>query len=876
MFRRRDDPNAEIQDYLDRETQRNIDAGMTPGDAVFAARRKLGSVARVAEETREAAAGGVWTWFEMIWRDVVHGVRMFAKNPGFTLTCVLSLAFGTGANVAMFSVADALLFRPLPVPRPREIVTVGSEHNTSDFTYVGTSYPNYIDIRDQSRSFQGLAAYSSFVAGFAAHPGEVATVRRCVAVTGNFFEVMDVKPLLGRTFRPEEDRVGGRDAVIVLSYPLWQELGADPNIIGRTVEIGTIGFQVVGVMPKSFAGTDRDHPPAFYIPMLMSPRVSSNAISLDDRATWELTVNGRLRGGISPTQAQAELDTIAKDLERAHPDTNRNQRLVLRTALQMNIRRVRVFTAFAAILAVLGIAILIVACANVAGLLTSRAPLRAREISLRLAVGAGRARLVRQLLTESSLIAVAGGLLGLPLAYLVIQLMRQIQFPTDLIVIPAMQLDHRALLFSLTVAMGSVLLFGLIPAIQTTRGSLTHAFKAGDTELGQRRLWGRNLLVASQVAAAMLVLTVAVFIYRSFAGELNPGGMGFRTSRLLMVSVDPALLHYDDAHFLRFFEELTRRTRALPGVESVALSSAQPLGFHNVATIQPEGFRSGNGVDSAMIFYARVDEGYFETLAIPILRGRGFAPTDTASAPRVAVVNETFAAHYWPNQDAVGKRIHVNGLGWVQVVGVARNSRYIFIGEAPTEYMYFSYRQAQPGYLTVFVASAGASATLAAPMRELLKDLDPNMPIGDLQTMEHFYDAMAVRISQVLTEIVGGMGLMGVGLSMIGLYALMSYSVSRRTREIGIRMAVGADRMNVMKMVVRQGLAPVIAGVTAGLALSAGAGRLLRASFPLGYEIGPAIYGLIAPVLLAIAMAAALFPARRAALVDPMTALRDE
>ncbi len=876
MFRRCDDPNAEIQDYLDREMQRNIDAGMSPEEAAFAARRKLGSVARVAEEAREAAAGGVWTWIEMIWRDMIHGLRMFAKNPGFTFTCILSLALGTGANVGMFSVADALLFRPLPVPRPAEIVNVGSEHTTSDFTYVGTSYPNYTDIRDQSRSFQGLAAYDSFATGFAAHPGEVATVKRCVAATGNFFDVIDVAPMLGRVFRPEEDQVRGRDAVTVLTYALWQELGADPNIIGRTVEIAGIVFTVIGVMPESFTGTDRDHPPAFYIPMMMWPRVSGGQRTLDDRATWELVANGRLKPGVSPAQAQAELDTIAKNLEREHPDTNRNQRLVLRTALQMNIIRVRIFTAFAAILTVLGIAVLIVACANVAGLLTSRAPLRAREISLRLAVGAGRGRLIRQLLTESSLIAIAGGLLGLPLAYLVIQLMRQIQFPTDLVVIPTMQLDRRALLFSLIVAIGSVLLFGLIPAIQTTRASLTHAFKAGDTELGRRRMWGHNSLVSSQVAAAMLVLTVAVFVYRGFAGELNPGGMGFRTGHLLMVSVDPALVHYDDAQFLRFCDELVRRSRALPGVTSVALSSAQPLGLHDVTVVQPEGFRFPSGQDSALIFSGRVNEGYFETLGIPILRGRAFAATDTASTPRVAVVNETFAAHYWPNQDAIGKRVRVNGLGSVQVVGVARNSRYIFIGEAPTQYIYFPYRQMRPGLLTLFAASEGGSATLAAPVRALLKELDPNMPIGDLQTMEHFYDAMAVRISQVLTRIIGGMGIMGVALAMIGLYALMSYSVSRRTREIGIRMAVGADRMKVMKMVVRQGLAPVLAGIGMGVILSDAAGRVLRASFPLGYDIGPAIYGSIAPVLLLIAMAAAFFPARRAARVDPMTALRDE
>ncbi len=538
MFHRREDSlRAEIQDYLDRETQRNIEAGMTAEEAAFAARRKLGPRMRIIEETREAAAGNAWTFIETLWRDVRHGVRMFAQKPGFALTAVISLALGTGANVAMFSVADALLLRPLPVPRPGDVVTVGTEYQAADFTFVQTSYANYVDIRDQSHSFENLAAFSGIPVGFATRTDAQPQVKPCMAVSGNFFDVMGVAPALGRAFRPEEDQVRGRDAVTVLSYKLWQEMGADPNVLGRTVQIARTGFTVIGVMPESFTGPDRDHPPALYFPAMMLQRVSGNLGVFDRRDLWWMTVDGRLKPGVSPAQAQAELDTIAKNLERAHPDTNRNQRLVLRTHLQMNIIRNHIYTAFAGILTVLGLAVLLVACANVAGLLTSRAPLRAREISLRLAVGAGRARLIRQLLTESSLIAIAGGALGLPLAYVVIQLLRQIQFPTDLVVIPRMELDQRALIFSLVVAMGSVILFGLIPAIQTTRANLTAAFKAGDIETGKRRLWGRNLLVAAQVAASMVVLTIAVFVYRGFAGELDHG-MGFRTDHLLLSSAD--------------------------------------------------------------------------------------------------------------------------------------------------------------------------------------------------------------------------------------------------------------------------------------------------------------------------------------------------
>lgn len=868
--------NSEIQDYLERETARNIEAGMSPEEAVFAARRKLGPVARVTEETREAAAGGVLTWIEMLWRDLRHGVRMFAKNPAFTLTCVVSLAFGTGANVSMFSAVDALLLRPIPVPNPGEVLAVGSVLNYDNFNYVQTSYANYLDIRGQSRSFEGLAAFNVYAAGFSAQHGVPAQVEVGMFVSGNFLDVMRVRPELGREFRPEEDRVPGRDAVVILSRDLWRKLGSDKEIIGREVQIAGIGFAVIGVMPESFTGPDRQRQPAFYIPAAMLPRVSGNPTALDARDNWAWAVRGRLKPGVSITQAQTELDTIAANLARAHADTNRNQRLAIRTEWQMALGENRTYTALAAIVALLSIAVLIVACANVAGLLTSRAPLRAREIALRLAIGAGRGRLIRQLLAENALIAITGGLAGLPLAWAGIQVMRQIRLPTSLIAVPLIELDRRALLYSLAIALGSVFLFGLIPAIQTTRANLTTAFKSGGgAESGARRLWGRNALLVVQVAFSLVLLTVAVFSYRAFSGELR-NGMGFRKGHIAMISVFPELIRYSDAQTYKFLDELTNRAALLPGVTSVALGSTKPIGFYEVWGIRPEGAPFPSGQNSAAVAADRIDEHYLDTLSIPIVRGRGFQTSDTISSPFVVVVNETLAAHYWPNQDPLGKRIFVVSRGWAQVVGVAKNSRYLFIGEPPRDFLYLPYRQTLPGYLTLFAGSAGESASLLEPLQKLARDLDPNMPIEDVQTMEYYFDARATSVGSVLTEIIAAMGLMGLTLAMIGLYALMSYSVSRRTREIGIRMAVGADRMKVMKMVVRQGLTPVLAGIAAGLALSAGAGYLLKASFPLGYDIGPSIYGWVAPVLLLIAIAAAYAPARRAAQVDPMTALREE
>jgi predicted permease len=550
--------------------------------------------------------------------------------------------------------------------------------------------------------------------------------------------------------------------------------------------------------------------------------------------------------------------------------------LMVRTEFQTALLGNQVYSSLTAILTLLGGAVLIVACANVAGLLTSRAPLRAREIALRLAIGAGRVRLIRQLLTESSLIAMAGGLSGLPLAYAVILVFRQVRLPAELVITPKFELDQRALLFSLAVAMGSVILFGLIPAIQTTRTNLTSAFKvSAGAETGKRRLWGRNLLVAVQVAFSLALLTVATFTSNMFRGELTHG-MGFRSDHLAMLTVDPKMLRYSGADTLLFFENLAKRAAALPGAKSAALTSGMLGQNIGSASVQPEGFQFSRNQDSAILFYNRVDERYFDTFGIPILRGRGFTESDSANAQAVAVINQTFAAQYWPNQNPIGKRIRLYGTKWVEVVGVARNSHYLFIGEPPRAFFYLPYRQTAPDSMTLLVASAGDSASLLVPLRKLVSDIEPAMPMYDVMTIEEFYAAKVTGFGGVLVETVATMGLMGLALAMIGLYALMSYSVSRRTREIGIRMAVGADRARVMKMVVRQGMAPVLIGLTIGLALSAGAGKWLRAAFPLGYDIGPEIYGVMAPLLLTVALLAAFVPARRASRVDPMTALREE
>jgi len=524
-------------------------------------------------------------------------------------------------------------------------------------------------------------------------------------------------------------------------------------------------------------------------------------------------------------------------------------------------------------LIVLAAAVLLVACANVAGLLTSRAPARAREMALRVAIGAGRMRLTGQLLTESLLLALAGGVAGVGLGYLGVLLFRQITYPSDLPLLLTFDLNQRALLFSLGVAMLSVFLFGLIPAIRTSRTDLTTALKAGGAAVpGRRREWGRSVLVSGQVAVSLVLLTTSMFLYLGFRESLARGP-GFRIDHLLLMSFDPSASHYKAAQDHEFYKQLVERSRSLPGVRSVALASFVPMSVEiDSFSIVPEGYRLPPGQDGVSVMANRVNESYFETAGIPLVRGRGFLKTDTENSPRVAVINETLAAHYWPGQDPIGKRFRLEG--WVEIVGIAKTTKYLSTLEPPADFLYVPYRQNPRGHMTLMVESAGEPAALTAPLREVVRGLDANLPIYDVRTMEEFYQARAVQVYQVILRAVAAMGLMGMALALAGLYGLMAYAVSARTREIGVRMAIGANRGEVLRMVLRQGFVLALSGMGVGLVLSAGVARVLRSTFPGDSPL--AAYLLVTPAVLAVTMLAAYLPARRASHVDPMTALRDE
>ncbi len=825
-------------------------------------------------------------WVGQLWQDVKYGARMLLRAPGFTAVAILSLAIGIGANTAMFSFADALLLRPLPVARPGEVITVGTTAALESLraTSLVASYPEYVDLRDRSQSFEGLAAFTYATAGFTADPRLAPKLKMGMLVSGNLFALMGVDPTLGRAFRPDENLVRGRDAVVVLGSTMWeQEFGSDPAILGRTVRINGFDFTVIGVAPAEFNGMNQYLRSDFFIPLMMSPQLVSDpkAGSLEARDARNLTIKGRHKAGVSQAKAQSELNAIAADLERAHPDTNKNRGLVVRTELQARIAQSPPDAAMIGMLSTLALLVLFVACANVAGLLTSRAPVRAREIALRLAIGAGRGRLVRQLITESLLMAILGGVLGLGVAYAGMTLFRQIELPTDLPVMLSFRMDRRALGFSLIVAAVSAVLFGLMPALQSTRADLTAIIKASDAVApGKRRRWGRAILVGGQVAVSVVVLVVAMFIYRGFRQNLADGP-GYRTDHLLMMSFDPTLVRYSQPQSQRFLEQVAERARALPGVLNATLTTSIPMSSDAIGaeTIAPESYQFPPGKDSVTVLSSTIDERYFDTMGIPLVQGRNFRDTDTPDAPQVAIVNQRLAQQYWPNQDPLGKRVRVGDeqKTWVQVVGVARDSKYLFIAEGPTEFIYLPYRQKKPDRMILVTQSAGDPAGLAAPLRQVVHDLDANQPIFNVRTMEALYRMRSVGIFNVLVTMVGSMGLMGLGLAIVGLYGLIAYSASRRTREIGIRLAIGADRASVLRMVLRQGIVLALAGLVLGLVASVGAGELLAAAFPSDdNSMDYAALLIVAAIVVAVTFVAAYVPARRASRIQPMEALRYE
>src|ERR1039458_6865931 len=800
----------------------------------------------------------------MLFKEIRQAIRLLLNNPGFTAIAALSLALGIGANSAIFSLADAILLRPLPIPQPSHVLNLRTA--TPSTPLDGVSFPEYRDIRDKNQSLAGLVAFQFTTVGFAATPKALPQMRMGQMVSDNFFKVLDVQPALGRAFLADEGKVPGRDAIAILSYHFWEtEFVRDPSAIGRTVRMNGINFTIVGVMPPDFTGIDQWVRPYFYVPLSMAPRllVSSGPNVLEQRGNRMFNAKGRLKPGVSRETAQAELTAIGKNLEKAYPETNRNRSVLLRTEFEDRMQQDPWDSRLVMMLMALVGLVLLIACANVANLLLARSQARSREIAIRLAIGAGRVRLLRQLLIESLILAMCGCVLGLGFAYGGIRFLQTLKVPTDLPVVISVQLDQRVLLFSLLAGVLSALVFGIAPAWQALKTDLVPALRsAGLTASARRRTIGRNALVISQVALSVVLLVAAGMLLDGFRKVLvmNPG---FRIDHIMTMDFDTSLVPASEATH-DFYRNLIDRARALPGVKSATLSLVVPLApAQSGQTVIPEGYQFTKGQETTQVFQNSIDDRYFDVMQTPIVRGRAFTANDKADSTRVAIVNEEFAKTYWPNQDAIGKKIRLDDLNGpvFQVVGVAKTAKYLFIAEPPQQFVYFPFTQHPQTRMSLLAETYGDPAAMTAPLREVVRSLNPDQPIYNTHTLANFYEQRGTAIFLFILQLVASMGLIGLTLAVVGLYGLIAYSVSRRTQEIGIRMALGAQRSDVAALILRQGFVLAIIGIAIGFAASiAVRGILVQGLIGLG-TLSPAVLAIVPVGLLLVTMSACYLPA---------------
>jgi len=873
--------DEELQFHLDHKVEEGIALGLSPEEARRRALRAMDGLEQRKEEMRDARRVH---WLTDLVDDVRYALRSLRHTPGLTAFIVATLALGIGLTAAPFSMVDALVFRPYPVPNPGNVVTLASTSRDDAFELF--SYREYLDIRDLTRSYDGVIANAPLKPiGFSAVPATTPRIKGGMLVSGNYLAVLGVEPRLGRGFRPDEDQVPGRDAVVVLAPGFWrQEFGGDPNVVGRTVRLNGKEFSVIGVAPESFTGMLVFTRPDFYVPLAMASSFATDASQgfFEDRDDRTLSVKGRLKRGTTLGQAREELTQLAASFAREHPAHNRDRGATVRTQFQLRTRGDDLNWKFSVIFVVLALSVLAVACTNVAGLMLSRGLARSREIALRLAIGAGRFRLIRLLLAESLVLACLGGLAGVAVGFGAIEYLRAFSIPSELPVTIPFRMDLRVLLGCLGVSVVSALLFGLAPALQASRVDLVHGLKAADVDAdGRRRLWGRNALVVTQVAMSLMLLTAAFLMARSFR-EVALQATGFAKDHLLMVRFDPRLVQYDAARTQRFYQLLAERARQAPGVRSAALTLNPPLGLGDFDSLSfvPDGYAMPPDREAFTALLDTVDEGYFETLEIPILRGRAFQASDAADAPRVAIVNEQLARRYWPDGDALGKTLRLDRRDGtpVEIVGIAPTLRYQDTNDLPVDFVYFPLAQRPKPRMVLLLRSHGDPLELVETVRQVVRSIDPNLPLLETRSYEDLYRYSMVEGPRVAISLVGSMGGAGLLLAIAGLYGLVAYNVSRRTREIGVRMAIGAGPRAVLGLVMGRGLALVAIGTLMGTAMGVAVEKLMDSMLfrSGGGGMDVVAYLVVVPSMLLVTLLAAYVPARRATRISPTLALRCE
>ncbi|HEV2352349.1 MAG TPA: ABC transporter permease [Terriglobia bacterium] len=815
-----------------------------------------------------------------LFKDVRYGFRMLAKNPAFTAIAVISLGLGIGANTTIFSFVNALLLRPPAVEAPAKLVEVWNLnlHGSGIEHYLPLNYPDYVYYRDHNQVFSSMLAFDGephMVIWSRSGQGEKT---QGALVSGNFFDVLGVKPTSGRAFLPDEDQTPGAHPVVVLSHAFWeQRLAADPGALGKKFNFNGTTFTAVGIAPAGFSGIIAGIQPDFWTPLAMTFQLTRDPNRLTNHDSYWLFGTGRLKVGVTPPQAQADLNVLSHHLQRDYPKSNDDKEAALFPVTLVPGPFRGYVAAFTGILmAVVGL-VLLIACANAANLLLAQANARRRETAIRAALGAGRGRLIRQILVESTLVAFLGGCAAFLLASWMAPALLTLT-PPSLPIKLDVPLDWRVLAFTLAVSLATGVIFGLAPAFRAARVDVIPVLKDEGGIGGYRRSKLRNVLVVAQISVCLVLLVSAGLCVRSLmnAQSIDPG---FDTRHVLMAEVDPGTLGYSESKGRAFYQELVGRVEALPGVKSVSTTGYLPLTTNqDMAMAGPE--RQANPAQGLpAINTTDVGPGYFKTMGIPLLQGREFTAQDGPGSPGVAIINQAMAKSFWPGENPVGQRLRLpNGSNpatgsSLEIVGVVRTGKYRTLSEDALPFFYRPMLQAYHSKLTLVVRAAGDPHSLLPEVRREIQSLDPNVVPFDMETMQE-YMALPLFPAHTTGWLLGAFGFLALVLAVGGLYGVMAYAVSQRTHEIGVRLALGAARVDVIKLMVRQGMLLTLIGIGIGLAGALAATRVLSSLLYGISATDPLTFVGVSLILAGVALVANYIPARRATKVDPMVALR--
>jgi len=808
--------------------------------------------------------------------DLRYTVRMLLKTPTFTIVAMLVVALGSGAVTTIFSAASALVLRPIPgVVDPGRVVDIGRTETRGDHSFGSPSYPYYTHLRDESRLMRGVAAWTFMQ--LTVSTGSQGTTTFANMVSANYFNVLGVRPALGRFFTPDEDRTPGAHAVIVLSDGFWRSrFGGDQGIVGRSILVNSVPYTVIGVAPPRFRGLYPVVRTDAWVPLMMAPQLGRDAGILTSAGSGWLTLFGRLGDGVSIQQARAEAMSITSaHFAEEPPDFRGLGGVAMSPVTGFPANASRPLLGFVVLLLVISGLVLVIASVNVAGMLLARATARRREMAIRVALGARRGRLVSQLLTESVVLFLGGGIGGVLIALWSTRLFGQIQLPAEVPLSADLSPDYRVLAFALGTALVTGLVFGLVPALQATQSDPNTALRSDSAGSGARRSWFRNGLVVGQMAISLLLLMSAGLFLRALdRGQRVP--IGFETSHVATAPMDVSTSEYDEARARLFYDALKQKLLAAPGVTAVTYSRWAPLTGSSAGTrlivngYVPQPSESQRGeID---VNFGIVAPDYFTVMHLPLVQGRAFQRTDDAAAPHVAVVNEAFARRYWPGSNPIGHMVEYDSVA-TTVVGVARDAKYSSLNEPLRPYIYIPIAQDFQSTTNLFVRTSGDAAALGPIVRDAIRSIDPLLPAPDVITMDAATSVVLLpqRVAAGVTAVMGALGLI---LAVVGLYGVVAYTVSQRTREIGLRMALGADRANVLRLIVRDGMRLVIIGIGIGMLLGIAATRVLT-NFLFGVSpLDPLVFAVIPVGLAAITLVASYLPARTAAATNPLEALR--